>query len=227
MSHTEEELVENPIGLVEELIIAKIGDRGRLEYLKDSLKKGKRIYNSDRVFLKKMQSVLENRHPEWKHADKNPEIETPSVEVIKRPSYDSAHQVEKAASMQGSLLQIERQKSELAGLIKSLNSLKETQIDMVGRLGAIVDALESSYEKQRTVKEEADQHISRQPKDSPKDSKKQLHTDLLVWGAAGSFVLWAASLFDIVSIGSAAEILLGISVGLATGASISYKTQKT
>jgi len=53
-----EVLVEHPVLFIENLLKLGIGDKGRLQYLKNALKNGTIIHDSDKKFLKKMQNNL-------------------------------------------------------------------------------------------------------------------------------------------------------------------------
>lgn len=54
-------LIDNPMETVNALLKLHIGDEGRLLYLRNSLKKGKVIFNSDKLFLQRMQAILDQR----------------------------------------------------------------------------------------------------------------------------------------------------------------------
>ena len=51
-------LIEHPVVVIEELLQLKIGDKGRLLYLRKAITNGQIIYDSDKEFLKKMQRKL-------------------------------------------------------------------------------------------------------------------------------------------------------------------------
>ena len=50
-------VIEHPISLIENLLKTGKGDKGRLLYLKNAIKNGKIIYESDRRYLHSMQST--------------------------------------------------------------------------------------------------------------------------------------------------------------------------
>ena len=52
-------LVDHPMLLVEELLKFRIGDKGRLHHIRDSLKAGRSLSDSDKIFLKEMKQNLE------------------------------------------------------------------------------------------------------------------------------------------------------------------------
>ena len=54
-----EVLIDNPMSTVNTLLKLHIGDEGRLLYLRNALKSGKVIFNSDKMFLQRMQEKLD------------------------------------------------------------------------------------------------------------------------------------------------------------------------
>jgi hypothetical protein len=53
-------LIEHPVVVIEKLLRLKIGDEGRLLYLRKAITNGQIIYNSDKEFLKRMEKELES-----------------------------------------------------------------------------------------------------------------------------------------------------------------------
>ena len=55
-------LIDNPMTTVNMLLKLHIGDEGRLLYLRNALKNGKVIFNSDKMFLRRMQEKLDQMY---------------------------------------------------------------------------------------------------------------------------------------------------------------------
>ena len=52
-------LIEHPIPIIDDLLKARIGDEGRLLYLRKAIQNGKTIHESDRKFLKRMEEKIQ------------------------------------------------------------------------------------------------------------------------------------------------------------------------
>jgi len=52
-------LIDHPVVVIEKLLRLKIGDEGRLLYLRKAITNGQIIYNSDKEFLKRMEKELD------------------------------------------------------------------------------------------------------------------------------------------------------------------------
>jgi|CXWL01.1.fsa_nt_gi hypothetical protein len=55
-------LIDSPMSTVNALLKLHIGDEGRLLYLRNALKNGKVIFNSDKIFLQRMQEKLDQMY---------------------------------------------------------------------------------------------------------------------------------------------------------------------
>ena len=59
-----EMLIEHPVVVIEKLLKFRMGDEGRLLYLRKAVTQGQILYDSDKEYLKKMQRKLDLKNPE-------------------------------------------------------------------------------------------------------------------------------------------------------------------
>jgi hypothetical protein len=141
-----EVLIDNPMSTVNMLLKLHIGDEGRLLYLRNALKSGKVIFNSDKMFLQRMQEKLDQI---YKKQSRSSNISSVRLVTQKKLSeYNShnsdfmnrIHDLSKSSQEYKNKNMFEEQKQVpdlekiLFRLTESIAELKETQYKILTNL---------------------------------------------------------------------------------------------
>lgn len=147
-------LIENPMITVNTLLKLHIADEGRLLYLRNALKNGKVIFNSDKMFLQRMQEKLDQmykkqpRSPNISSArlvtqKKLSEYNSPSSNFTSRISnLSQANQEYKNKNIFEEQKQVPDLEKILFRLTDSIAELKETQSKILTNL----EIMQNNYE---------------------------------------------------------------------------------
>jgi hypothetical protein len=246
-----EALINNPIGTVNTLLKLHIGDEGRLLYLKNSLKKGKPIFESDKKFLQRMQEVLNKKYK--KTASSKPFYISQYVMQKKISEYNNDLNFTSEITAVGQSKNEEKTKQPfeykntvnlekiLYEISNSIADLKNTQSKILLDLEYMTNNYKITTNQPNTNKTIHDSFVENNLKSNfeniansekityPKNSKgtSQIKiSDLVAWGASGLFVAWFASYLKIIDINPFQNLFLGLSIGLVIYLGIYHKMKK-
>ena len=237
--HLNGALGEHPIIFIDKLLKLGIGDKGRLLYLRNYLKNGKPLYDSDRKFLETMEHKLyehtvidfdksfyaENSESTIKNSDISPKFtDHKFAENYFTDEFSSSSEFD------SELLQIQ---NSIGDLQKSNSKLKDNlELISMSRQNLQQQKLEytnsdkNSSDITKEHKSKAFSLFKNSKSSNSKPFKLQKH-DVMVYSSAGLFTLWYISFQNIVDLGSAESIFLGLSAACAVSAGIFYKQHKS
>ncbi len=160
-----EVLIDDPMTTVNMLLKLQIGDEGRLLYLRNALKNGKVIFNSDKRFLRTMQEKLDQMH---RKQSKLQNISTARVVTQKRlseynsnrsdftekfynlPQTNQEKQNKKNFENQTQIPDLEKM---LLGLSNSITELKKTQSQILTNLEILMNGNQNSVKSNQHFNE--------------------------------------------------------------------------
>lgn len=233
-------LIDHPIVFIEKLLKLGLGDKGRLLYLRNYLKSGKIIYDSDKKFLNTLRIKLDDLEigAQENFTDNfNSKIKSEKTDIFLGFENDSVkhkenHLIDKNQSLS----------SFDSDIVKIQNSISELQ----KRNSKLKDNLEliliSRENRSQTMIEKLTPLVSSSSiRNNPHDSFSSLKNnpnstnlkifgmkkhDMMVYVSAGLFTLWYAGFQNIIDLGPFQSISLGLSAASAVSAGIFYKKQK-
>jgi len=142
-------LIDDPMTTVNMLLKLQIGDEGRLLYLKNALKNGKVIFNSDKMFLRRMQEKLDQS---YKKASKSQNISTARIITQKKLSEYNSNRSDFTSKILNLSEYNQEQKNKniyenqipdlekiLLGLSNSITELKKTQSQILTNLEILLN----------------------------------------------------------------------------------------
>lgn len=232
-------LSEHPIIFIDKLLKLGIGDKGRLLYLRNYIKNGKPIYDSDKNFLK----TLEHKLDEIKAQDFDKSFDTlTSDNVIKNSDlfskFDDHKSDEKYYSDTTSSFEFD---SEILQIQDSIDDLQKSNSKLKDNLELISLSRENLHQQQLeyTNPDEASLGIIKKYKsnsfslfkNNSNSSNSKLFKlkkhDVMVYSSAGLFTLWYTSFQNVIDLGSLENIFLGLSAACAVSAGIFYMQKKS
>ena len=166
-------LIENPMSTVNMLLKLHIGDEGRLLYLRNALKNGKVIFNSDKMFLQRMQGKLDQM---YKKNSRSSDIPTARIVTQKKLSEYNSHNSDftnrmhsLSQSNQGyknkKIFEDQKQVPDLEkilfGLSDSIAELKKTQSKILTNLEIMMNSYENSKTKNQGFNEIITDNVNR------------------------------------------------------------------
>jgi hypothetical protein len=234
-------LTEHPIIFIEKLLKLGLGDKGRLLYLRNHIKSGKTIYESDQNFLKTMQMKLD----EFENVKQEKFLDNFNSNNRFNSSIDlSEHEYEIAKSEDNFSVDKNYSSNEFdSGILKIQNSISELQesnsrikdnleLILISRENLSqpkIEKLTPIISSSNMVKNNVYNSISKLKHSSDSSNLKifgiKKH-DIMAYTSAGLFILWYAGFQNIIDIGPFQSISLGLSAGAALSAGIFYKKQK-
>jgi len=144
-----EVLIDDPMTTVNMLLKLQIGDEGRLLYLKNALKNGKVIFNSDKMFLRRMQEKLDQS---YKRTSKLQNISTARIVTQKKLSEYNSNRSDFTSKIHNLSESNQEQKNKnifenqipdlekiLLGLSNSITELKKTQSQILTNLEILMN----------------------------------------------------------------------------------------
>jgi len=158
-------LIDDPMTTVNTLLKLQIGDEGRLLYLRNALKNGKVIFNSDKRFLRNMQEKLDQIH---KKPSKLQNISTARIVTQKKLSEFNSnrsdfnyriHTMSQTNSDEQNKKNLQNQtpipdlEKILLGLSNSITELKKTQSQILTNLEIIMNNNQKSTKIQQNFNE--------------------------------------------------------------------------
>jgi len=232
---------EHPITIIENLLKLGIGDRGRLLYLRNYIKNGKPLYESDKKFLEKMCAELNENNS--RKSDKP--LDSSSFGESKKNTFTIAE------SNNGKIKQAEnhsdghknvpiRSDSEILKIQALMGELKKSDSKLKDNLELLLISREA-LSQQKMEKQNSNNLISNRTESGvsnllsliKNDSNytdfqffKIKKHDLMTYTSAGLFVLWFASFQNAIDIGPLQNLFLGLSAGAAVSAGILYRRQR-
>lgn len=225
-------LIEHPIPIIDDLLKSRIGDEGRLLYLRKAITGGNTIHESDRKYLKRMQEKI------WEHKAQNTKFkkksnfenqnimniknkidnqDSPSVE---RPSnvYDDFES--EITKIKNSLLEVKSNNSKIRDNLELLLLNRE----ILTKDSIAVPASFSNLTKSTTSE------MFDLIKDNTNFKNFSLFGikkhDAMTFASAGLFSLWYAGYQNVIDLGPLQGITLGLSAGAAVSAGLFYKNYK-
>ena len=228
-----EMLIEHPITVIESLLKLKIGDEGRLKYLKNTIKNGDKVYDSDKEFLRKMEYEL----------NKTNSVESDLVhdkqDAMKSGASNYNEENPKCDS-ELPLIQnlIDDLKKNNSRLVTNLELLRNNDLGLMAKLEllrinhkiATQSKTKESYDKFEHVRKNNTVNLINNIKKNPIATKSYFSKlnkhDLMMYASIGAFTLWFASYRNIIDLGSLQNIFLGLSAGFVVGAGYLYKKKK-
>jgi len=227
-------VIEHPISLIENLLNAGKGDKGRLLYLKNAIKNGKTIYESDQKYLHTMQNTypelvfLEN--PSHNLSQNNyvnsyfsAEIKNKFTKKSKQPSQNKtlidSFDFE-LDTIQNSLSDLKTKESKIKDSLKLLSInheiLYQTKIDQSNSFGSFPNLSKNTHSD-----------LFELIKNSPNLDKvprfRIKKHNAMTYASAGLFSLWAAGFQNLIDLGVFQGLSLSFSAGAAVSAGLFYK----
>lgn len=230
-------VIEHPISLIENLLKAGKGDKGRLQYLKNAIKNGKTIYESDQKYLR----TMKNTHPElvfqentsdnlsqsnFAEPNFSAEIKNKSAKKPKQPSQNKNvfdtfdFELE---TIQNSLSDLKTKESKIKDNLELLSInheiLSQTKIDQSNSFGSFTN-----------LSKNTSSDLFELIKNSPTVDKAQRFRikkhKAMTYASAGFFSLWFAGYQNFIDLGVFQGLFLGFSAGTAVSAGLFYKKNK-
>jgi hypothetical protein len=232
-------LIDHPIVFIEKLLKLGLGDKGRLLYLRNYLKSGKILYDSDKKFLNTLRIKLDdlesgtrekftdncnsknkpdntdiffgNENNFVKHGGNNPiDKNTPST-------FDSD-----ILKIQNSISELQKRNSKLKDnlelILISRENRSQTTIEKLTPLVSSSSIRNNPHDSFSSFK------------NNPNSTNLKIFGmkkhDMMVYVSAGLFTLWYAGFQNIIDLGPFQSISLGLSAASAVSAGIFYKKQK-
>jgi len=235
-------LIDHPIIFIDKLLKLGLGDKGRLLYLKNYIKSGKPIYDSDKNFLKTLQVKLDEH--EYSKEDKfiddfqsNTKFKNTmgfseyEYNIAKPEEYYSSNENNSLPEFDSGILKIQNSISELQ---KSNSRLKDNlELILISRQNSPSPQIEKStpiIPSSNIIKNNVSNSISLFKTNSNSMNMKifgiKKH-DLMAYTSAGLFSLWYAGFQNLFDLGPFQSISLGLALAAALSAGIFYKQQKT
>jgi hypothetical protein len=227
-------VIEHPIPLIENLLKAGKGDKGRLLYLKNAIKNGKIIYESDQKYL----HVMQNKYPELlcqeqkaHNFSQNNSVEPCFSATIKNNSIKKPKQSSQNENLSNSF------DFELEKIQNSLSDLKTKESKMKDNL-ELLSVNHEILSQTKIDQSNSFGSFSKLSKDTPSDLfeliknspnvdksgkfriKKQ---NAMTYASAGLFSLWFAGYQNLIDLGVFQGLTLGFSAGAAVLAGLFYK----
>lgn len=224
-------LIEHPIPIIDDLLKSRIGDEGRLLYLRKAITGGNTIHESDRKYLKRMQEKI------WEHKAQNTKFkkksnfenqnimniknkidnqDSPSVERLSNVYDDFESEITK---IQNSLLEVKSSNSKIRDNLELLLLNREILTKET------IEAPSSfSYLSKTNTSEMFDLIKDKATfKNSLFGIKKH---EAMTFVSAGLFSLWCAGHQNVIDLGMMQGMTLGLSAGAAVSAGLFYKKYK-
>jgi hypothetical protein len=227
-------VIEHPISLIETLLKAGKGDKGRLLYLKNAIKTGKTIYESDQKYLHTMQ----NTYPEMlfqentsHNLSQNNSVEPYFSEEIKNKSTKKQKQPSQNKTLidsfdfeletiQNSLSDLKTKESKIKDNLQLLSInheiLSQTKIDQSNSFGSFSN-----------LSKNAPSDLFELIKNSSNLDKVHRFRikkhNAMTYASAGLFSLWFAGHQNLIDLGVFQGLSLGFSAGAAVSAGLFYK----
>ena len=197
-----------------------IGDQGRLNYLKNSIKKKSIIYESDKKFLYQVKHRLEETH--------YPKI----IRSQKQKRYIPRNYPQQVSRQEFSK-KIDENSSEkiLVAMLHEIHEIKQRQLRTVDQIQVLSSKLEKSKNITNLDQFKPNYVEKIEINDVNKTTVKTLSfvkesSKIMIWSASGLSILWYAGFLNLITLGEAKDIFLGISIGLASGVVILQRLQK-
>lgn len=246
-------LIEHPIAVINELLKLGIGDKGRLDYLKNAIKNGKKIYDSDKEFLKNMQNELEQikfgKSTSYEKESGNYQKDYHNISNLEgryiNSQNENNHRVDKINSESDSGVDkiqflITELKKNNSRLMDNLNLLTTTDSDLMYKLELL--RINREIVSQYKIKNsESSNKIFNLPKNNnarliepvkntPELFNSKLHKikkhQVMIYASAGFLSLWYADFQNLIDLGAFRNIAVGLAAGAAVAAALFYKKQK-
>lgn len=230
-------MIEHPIFLIENLLKSGKGDEGRLLYLRNALKNGKTIYDSDKKYLDTMRSRY------WEIlSSKNASVNKSQI-IAKNYSKKISHSwvTEPHKTLEN------KEKGLTNSFDSELESIQNSLSDLKTQESKIKDNLHLLFINREILSLPAT-HPSKSLESFPNLTKnsssdlfellKNTNTkknsilgfkihDAMAYVSAGLFSMWFAGYLNIVDLGLFQNLSLGLSAGAAVSAGMIYQKQKT
>lgn len=227
-------IIEHPISLIENLLKAGKGDKGRLLYLKNAIKNGKTIYESDQKYLYTMQNAYpellfqENTSnnlsqnnsvkPYFSAELKNKSTKKPKQLLQNKVSFDSFDF--ELETIQNSLSDLKTKESKIKDNLKLLSInheiLSQTKIDQSNSFGSFSNLSKNTpSDLFELIKDSSNVKMAHRFR-----IKKH---NVMAYTSAGLFSLWFAGYQNLIDLGVFQGLSLGFSAGAAVSAGLFYK----
>lgn len=227
-------IIEHPMSLIENLLKAAKGDKGRLLYLKNAIKNGKTIYESDQKYLHTMQNAYpellfqENTsnnlsqhnsvEPYFSAELKNKSTKKPKQLLQNKVSFDSFDF--ELETIQNSLSDLKTKESKIKDNLKLLSInheiLSQTKIDQSNSFGSFSNLSKNTpSDLFELIKDSSNVKMAHRFR-----IKKH---NVMAYASAGLFSLWFAGYQNLIDLGVFQGLSLGFSAGAAVSAGLFYK----
>ncbi|MFQ5440764.1 MAG: hypothetical protein ACE5DL_04795 [Nitrosopumilaceae archaeon] len=233
-------LNEHPIVFIDKLLKLGIGDKGRLLYLRNYIKSGKTIYDSDKTFLKIMEQKLDET--QFSNQDSSETFSSSTMNnsikfskndndiLTSTPNY-SVDEDDSSSSFDSGILKIQNSIGELQKSNSKLrDNLELITLSRKNLPSPKIEKFKLFSSPSNIIKNETSNSVSSLKTNSNLNSLKLFGMkkyDVLAYSSAGLFTLWYASFQNIIELGIFENISLGLSIGSAVTAGILYKKHKT
>lgn len=235
-------LIDHPIIFIEKLLKFGLGDKDRLLYLRNYIKSGKPLYDSDKNFLNILQMKLDEK--EYFNEDDSIDSFKPNFKfentsgfsefknnVSKPEEYYSSDKNNSFSKGDSGILKIQNSINELQ---KSNSKLKDNlELILISRNNSStpkVEKLTPIVSSAKIIKNNISDSIPAFKNNSNSKNVKIVGIkkhDIMAYTSAGLFSLWYAGFQNIVDLGPFQSISLGLAAAAAVSAGIFYKQQKT
>jgi len=234
-------LIDHPIIFIEKLLKSGLGDKDRLLYLRNYIKSGKPLYDSDKNFLKTLQMKLDEK--EYFNEDNSNDAFKPNIKfentldspefknnISKPEEYYSSDKNNSLSTDDSGILKIQNSINELQ---KSNSKLKDNlELILISRHNSSpprIEKLTPIVSSTKIIKNNVSNSIPTFKNNSNSKNVKKIGVkkhDLMAYTSAGLFSLWYAGFQNIVDLGPFQSISLGLAAAAAVSAGIFYKQQK-
>ncbi len=221
-------LIEHPIPIIDDLLKARMGDEGRLLYLRKAITNGKTIHESDRKFLKRMEEKIRKIKSEKIKSQSQPKLsenkKIPDIENIANIKTETKEITDKNPDFESEINKLKNSLLE----VKNYNSKIRDNLELLLLNREMLT--QSTIEKPNSFSNLTKTHTS-EMFDMIKDNSTYKNFslfgmkkhDAMTFVSAGLFSLWYAGYQNVIDLGSLQGLTLGLSAGAAVSAGLFYK----
>ena len=225
-------LIEHPIPIIDDLLKLRIGDEGRLLYLRRAITNGKTIHESDRKFLKKMEEKIRKFKSEKISLKSKKELSlTQKIPDIEARINSTSVGIKDTVQINNDF------ESEIAKIKNSILEVKNSTSKIRDNLELLIINREiltkSTIEKPHSFSNLTQTYTSDMfdlIKDNPLYKNLSIFGmkkhDVMTFASAGLFALWYAGYQNVIDLGPFQGLTLGLSAGAAMTAGIFYNNYK-
>ena len=224
-----EVLIEHPIPVIDQLLKLRMGDEGRLLYLRKAITTGKTIHESDKNYLKKMEEKIKNLKSNKTNSNSSTELKNNKGSSVddknpkqflkeNKPNSDIYNDFDNELNkIKNSILEVQNNNEKIQDNLQLLILNRE-----VVSLSTI-EKTDSFSNLSKTYTSEMFDSITNNPVYKNLSFFGIKKHDALTYASAGLFALWYTGYQNVIDLGGFQGVILGLSAGAAVSAGLSYK----